>query len=263
MGRGGFDEHPRPSEAGPSCEGWPPLPSPAPLAGHKCTVVSSQLPKKTPSKVVWQLQVQHHLSQQDLQPAPAHVYLPSAPMGALRSFETTKKSLALGSDEWECLNREVRAGEALYTQHGGIAGTSRAVLQQPAQPSGNDEPKVPQIQEDELCLRNAGVNLWDQAQVQNVKHFMEREQNRQRQQQPTLTEAVDRLTSLIAGQPPPPDAVQPQSMQPPPPADPAEGNRMDMGAPEMETSQGDVAMGDGDGAHAADDTESAGTTKET
>ncbi|MCP4549556.1 MAG: hypothetical protein GY835_24125, partial [bacterium] len=207
--------------------------------------------KKTPSKVARQLQVQYQLSQQDLQPAPACVYLPSALMGAPRSFETTKKSLALGSDERERLDREVRAGEVLYTQHSRIAGMSRAVLQQLAQPSGNDEPKVPRIQEDELRLHNAGVNLWDQARVQNIKHFMEREQNRQRQQQPTLMEAVDRLTSSIAGQPPPPNEVQLQGTLPPPPADPTEGNRMDTGAPETETSQGDVSMGDGDGAHAA------------
>ncbi len=74
---------------------------------------------------------------------------------------------------------------------------------------------------------------------------------------------MDRLTSLSAGQPLPPDAVQPQGMQPPPPADPTKDNQMDTGATEMEMSQGDVAMGDGNGAHAADDTESAGTAKET
>ncbi|MCP4543228.1 MAG: hypothetical protein GY832_39445 [Chloroflexi bacterium] len=94
---------------------------------------------------------------------------------------------------------------------------------------------------------------------------MEREQNRQRQQQPALMEAVDRLTSSIAEQQhtPPPNEVQPQDTLPPPPADLTEGNRMDTGAQEMETSQGDISMGDGDGAQAADDTESVGTTKET
>ncbi len=155
-GKGRFDEYSQPGEAGPSHAGLPP---PAPLAGHKCAAVLSQSPKKTLSKVARQLQVQYQLSQGDLQLAPACVYLPSAPMGAPRSFETTKRSLALGNDERECLDRETRAGEVLYTQYGGIPGTMRAVLQQPARPTGNNEPRVPRIQDDELCVCNAGANL--------------------------------------------------------------------------------------------------------
>ncbi len=243
-GKGRFDMHSKPGEAEPSRAGLPP---PAPLAGHKRTVVPSQSLKKTPSKVAQQLQVQYQLSQQDLQLAPAHVYLPSAPMGAPRSFETTKRSLALGSNERERLEWEVIASEVLYTQYGGILGTTRAVLQQPAQPTGNDELRVPRIQDDELCVRNAGANLWDQARVQNVKHFLERD--KQRQQQPTMTEAVDQLMSSIAGQPIPPAVGQPQDVPPPLPTDLTKDNQMDTGALETEPNQDDAAMDNGHGAH--------------
>ncbi|MCP4544604.1 MAG: hypothetical protein GY832_46470 [Chloroflexi bacterium] len=109
-------------------------------------------------------------------------------------------------------------------------------------------------------MRNARVNLRDQARVQNIKHFLERD--KQRQQQPALMEAVDRLMSSIAGQPPPPDAVQLQGTQLLPPADPAEDNRMDMGALETEMNQGDVAMGDGNGAHESECMENGEVAKE-
>ncbi len=91
------------------------------------------------------------------------------------------------------------------------------------------------------------------------------EQDKQRQQQPALMEAVDRLMSSIAGQQhtPPPAEVQQQDMIPLPPADPTKGNQMDTGPPETETSQGDILMGDGDGVHEANDKESEGTAKET
>ncbi|MCP4545596.1 MAG: hypothetical protein GY835_03890, partial [bacterium] len=168
-----------------------------------------------------QLQVQYQLSQQDLQPAPAHIYLPSALMGALRAFQTTKRSLALGNDQWARLDRETRAGEVLYMQHGEVPGTTWAVLQQPVQPTGNNEPRVPRIQDDELRVRNAGANLRDQARAQNVTYFLEGD--KKKWQQPALTEAVDQLTSSIARQ-----LTLPVAMQPPPPTDPAEDNRMDM-----------------------------------
>ncbi len=58
-----------------------------------------QSPQKTPSKLLRQQNVQYRLSQQDLQPAPARVYLPSAPMGALREMEMTKRSTAMGAAE--------------------------------------------------------------------------------------------------------------------------------------------------------------------
>ncbi len=208
--------------AGPSCKGWPPLPTP--LAGHKHAVVPSQSPKKTDAKVTRQIQVQYQLSQQDLQPAPARVCLPSAPMGAPRSFETTKRRLALGSNEWERLDREVRSSQELFTQYGGIVGTTRVVLAQPAQPSGVNEPRVPQLQEDELRMHNAGVNLHDQARVQNVTYFVEWDKLLKKQQ-PALMDAMDWLTSSIAGQQLPPqqgsstNASQLQDVLPPPPTD--------------------------------------------
>ncbi len=77
------------------------------------------------------------------------------------------------------------------------------------------------------------------------------ERDKQRQQQPASTEAVDQLMSSIAGQPILPEAVQLQGTPPPllPPADPAEDNRMDMGTLEKEKDQDDVVMGDGNGVH--------------
>ncbi len=142
-------------------------------------------------------------------------------------------------------------------------GTTRVVL---AQPSGVDEPRVPQIQEDELCMRNAGVNLHDR--VQNVSYFME--WDKQRQQQPALMDAVDRLMSSIARQQqppqhaPPPDASQPQDVLPPPPTDDStEDTRMDTGALEREMSQDDAAMGDGNGAHESECIETEEVAKET
>ncbi len=75
----------------------------------------------------------------------------------------TRKSVATGNDEWEHLNQETRDGQALFTQFGGITGTTWVVLMQPAQPSGVNEPQVPRIQEDELRVHNAGVSLSDQA----------------------------------------------------------------------------------------------------
>ncbi len=168
----------------------------------------------------------------------------------------------MGNNEWECLEREVRAGEVLYTQYGGIPGTTRAVLQQLAQPTGSHEPRVPQIQDDELCMRNAGANLRDQARVQNVKHFME--QDKQRQQQPAMMEAVDQLMSSIAGQSIPPTIGQPQDvpLPLPPPANLTEDNQMDTGALEMELNQDDAAMDGGHGAHELERTEDEEVTKE-
>ncbi len=101
-----------------------------PLVGHKRAAVPSQSPKKADAKVMRQVQVQHRLSQQALQLAPACVFLPSALVGAPRPFEMTKKSVAMGNDEWEHLDRETRASQALFTQFGSITGTTRVVLMQ-------------------------------------------------------------------------------------------------------------------------------------
>ncbi len=66
----------------------------------------------------------------------------------------TRRSVALGSDEWGHLDQEVRVSQALFTQFGGIAGMTQAVLMQPAHPSGINKPRVPWIQEDELRMCN-------------------------------------------------------------------------------------------------------------
>ncbi len=78
-----------------------------------------------------------------------------------------------------------------------------------------------------------------------------------------MTAAVAQLTDMMAGQQqtPPPDAVQQQGALPPSNADPTGDTRMDMGATEMDPSQGDVLMGDGSRAR-ADDPETKGA-KET
>ncbi len=166
QGRGGFDDHPVPDDgmqARPSHGGWLPLLPPVVLAGHKRAAASSQSPKKVDAKVARQVQVQHRLSQQALQPALACIFLLSAPVGAPRPFEMTKRSVAMGNNKRERLSQETSDGQALFTQFGGIAGMTRAVLMQPAQPSGVNEPQVLQIQEDELRVCNAGVSLSDQA----------------------------------------------------------------------------------------------------
>ncbi len=148
MGKGGFDAYQGPQDdeqAGLSHGaqgGWPTLQQSAAVARQKRAVAQSQSPKKT-AKVVQQIQVQQRIQQQALQPAPGRVILPSALAGAPRPFKTTKRSLAAGSDEREHLNREMRASQALFTEHGRIVGMTRAVLTQPAQPSGIAEPLVP------------------------------------------------------------------------------------------------------------------------
>ncbi len=59
---------------------------------------------------------------------------------------------------------------------------------------------------------------------------------------------------------PPPDAGQQKVTPPPPPppVDPAD-NRMDTGQQGMEQNQGDVSMGDGNGAQVKDDSGAAKT----
>ncbi len=132
----------------------------------------------------------------------------------------------------------------------------RAVLRQPAQPTGGaDEPMVPCIQVDELHVCNAGVHLREQARVQNLQHFMDRDHER-RQQQPAaaMTAAVDELMNSMARQQPTPlsGVVQPQGVTPPLAADLTGDNHMDTGTTEPDQSQGDVLMGDGSRACADD-----------
>ncbi len=258
MGKGGFDAPSGPGAAGPSHAGWQSLLTPQ--VGHKRAAASSQSPKKTPTKVARQLAIQYRISQEDLQPPPVWVYLPLAPMGAPRAFKTSRKSVALGTAEWDNLDRQVRANEELYTRQGQMPGTVRMVLQQLAQPSGRtDEPMVPRLKDDELCLRNAGVRLQDQARVQNIHFFSEREQERQLQQQsaPTIIVAVEQITSSIAGQqqlPPADSGLKPITPPPPPlPAADSVDDNMDGGQQGTEQNQDGVSMGDGNGAQEKDD----------
>ncbi len=102
VSKGGFDAHRGPQDdeqAGPSHRaqgGWPTLQQSAATAGHKCAAAPSQSPKKSDAKVAWQIQAQHKIQQQALQPAPAHIFLPSVPVGTPKPFEMIKKSLMVG-----------------------------------------------------------------------------------------------------------------------------------------------------------------------
>ncbi|MCP4550432.1 MAG: hypothetical protein GY835_28570, partial [bacterium] len=114
----------------------------------------------TPVKVARQIHIQYQISQQDLQPPLTHVFLPSAPMGALRAFQTGKQSLAMGTAERERLDSEARASADRYLRQGELEGTTMPLLQQPARPTGrSDEPLVPRIRPDQLHVRNAGIPL--------------------------------------------------------------------------------------------------------
>ncbi len=94
-------------------------------------------------------------------------------MGAPRPFEMTKRSVAAGSNEWERLEWENRAGQELFTQSSGISGMTRVVLMQLAQLLGINESVVPRFQEDELQVHHAGTSLTDQARAQNLRHFLD------------------------------------------------------------------------------------------
>ncbi len=124
-------------------------------------MVPSQSPKKVTMKVARQMQTQQRVQQQAMHLAQTRVFLPSMLAGIPKPFETTKKSLAAGNDEWECLNREARAAQALF-MHTGRMGETQMVLMQPAQATEIAEPPMPWIQLEELHLRNAGVALKDQ-----------------------------------------------------------------------------------------------------
>ncbi len=163
--------------------------------------------------------------------------------------------MAAGIDKWEHLNQEMRAGQALFTEHSRLLGMTWAVLMQPAQLTRIAEPLVLQIQADELRLRNAGVNLRDQAMAQNLVYFMQREQQLK---QPTMPDHMAQLVTAVAGQHPqqtlPPQQVnteqQQQDATPLKPTDaPAVAEWMDMDVQEKEADQSDVQMDDGNGVH--------------
>ncbi|MCP4545484.1 MAG: hypothetical protein GY835_03325 [bacterium] len=218
--------------------------------------------QKTPVKVARQVHIQYQISQQDLQPPPSRVFLPSAPMGAPRAFQTGKQSLAMGAAERERLDSEARASADRYLHKGELEGTTMPLLQQPARPTGrNDEPLVPRIRADQLHVRNAGVPLRQQALVQNLQTFMDREQQRKQQQQPTaLTVTVNELADSMARQQPVPlsGAVQLQGVMPPPPVDST--MEMEMSTTEMEPKQDDVHMGGDDKAPDSEKEVTEGTT---
>ncbi len=269
MGRGGFDAYWGPQggeQAGPSHEGWPTLQQSAGVAGVKRTA-PSQSPKKTALKEAHQIQVQQRIQQQALQPAPAHVSLLSALAGTPKSFETTKKSLAAGNDEWEHLNQEMRAGQALFTEYG-LLGTSRAMLTQPAQPTGIAELLVPWIRADELHLRNAGVSLREHAMAQNRIYFVQWEQQ---PMQPTMPTEVAQLVTALSGQlmqqmplpqkVPPPTAQQQPGTAPPQPTDePSRAEGMETDVQEKDMGQSDEQMDDRAGVHGSGST---GLTEDT
>ncbi len=158
-------------QAGPSHDNWLALPT-APIMPRMKHVVPSKSLKKVEPKMVHQMMVQ----QQARQPMPSRVYLPSAPTGA-KHYQTSKKNIDSLSQEWDHLGREVRAVQALYTTTG-VHGQQMSVLMQPVQASGITALAVLQIQLQELCLKNAGTMLKDQALAQNLIFFGERMQTK-------------------------------------------------------------------------------------
>ncbi len=90
----------------------------------------SQSLKKVALKMARQIQTQQRVQQQALQPTQMRIFLPAAPAGTLKPFEITKKSLAMGNDEWEHLNQEARAAQALFMHYGQL-GMTQTVLTQP------------------------------------------------------------------------------------------------------------------------------------
>ncbi len=132
MDKGGFDAYQGPQDgeqAGPSHGaqgGWPTLQQSAARAGLKCAAAPSQSLKKTATKVARQIQVQQRIQQQALQLAPMHIFLPSTPAGAPRPYEMTKRSVAVGNDEWEHLNQKMRVVHQAQWNTGYDAGSADA-----------------------------------------------------------------------------------------------------------------------------------------
>ncbi len=175
----------------------------------------SQLPKKVALKMACRIQMQQRVQQQAMHPAQMCIFLLSAPAGTPKPFETSKKSLAAGNDEWEHLNQEARAAQVLFT-HVGRLGETQVVLTQPAWATGIVEPPMPRIQPEELHLRNAGVALKDQAMAQNLIFFVEREKQ---QKQLAMSDAVAQLITAFTRQqaqtlPPMQQMLPPQQMLP-------------------------------------------------
>ncbi len=155
-------------QAGPSHDNWPALPTALTMPGMKHGAPSKS-PKKVEPKMVHQMMVQH----QARQPMPSRVYLPSALTGVMH-YQTLKKNIDSLSQEWDHLDGEARATQALYTATG-AHGQQMSVLVQPAQTSGIAAPAVLQVQPQELHLKNARTMLKDQALAQSLIFFGERE----------------------------------------------------------------------------------------
>ncbi len=70
-----------------------------------------------------QMQTQQKVQQQVGHPMQTCAFLQSAPMGVPKPYETSKKSLTVGTEEQEHLSREARAAEALFTHTGRMGET--------------------------------------------------------------------------------------------------------------------------------------------
>ncbi len=96
-------------------------------------------------RIACQMQMQQKVQQEAMHPMQMHIFLPSTLMGVPKPYETSKKSLTAGTEEWEHLNQEARAAQALF-MHTGRMGETQMVLTQPGQATGITELPVPQIQ---------------------------------------------------------------------------------------------------------------------
>ncbi len=149
----------------------------------------------------------------------------------MKYYQTSHKSVTSLGQEWDCLGREVRAAKALYTATGPL-GQQMPMLMQLAQPFRIATPPVPRIQPQELHLKNARTALRDQAMVQNLIVFGERECEKRGQ---SGAAEVPALTSKIGG----------TTLMAPKPA--AEQRQADADMDDGEQSDGSAAAGTADG----------------
>ncbi len=126
------------------------------------------------------------------QPQLAQAYLPST-LSGVRYYQTSNKSITSLGQEWDRLGREARAAEELYTATSPLS-QQMSMLMQPAQASRIAALPVPQIQPQELHLKNAGTALSDQAMAQNLIIFGERECEKKQQ---SVSDEVTALASMI------------------------------------------------------------------
>ncbi len=165
------------TQARPSHEQWPPLPTAPATPGTKCSAVLQLPTKKVEAKVARRLSMQQIAGQPQL----SWLYLPSTPT-SVKHYKTLKRSMASLGQERDHLSREARATEEHYTATSEL-GQTLPVLMQPAQASGITTQAVPRIQAQELCLKNAGARLRDQALAQNLINFSQREKECEQKEQ--------------------------------------------------------------------------------